>query len=85
MATSGMPMPALSASRFTVSTSQRCVSPSVPAMTFALVDIFAMNFDSSSEMIAPVKPTTAENASSGPMPPWVASAWSMPGPGGRWT
>ena len=40
-------------------------------MTFALVDIFAMNFDSSSEMIAPVKPTTAENASSGPMPPWV--------------
>ena len=47
-------------------------------MTFALVDIFAMNFDSSSEMIAPVKPTTAENASSGPMPPWVASAWSMP-------
>ena len=49
-------------------------------MTFAPVDHFAIGFDSSSEMIDPVKPTTAENASSGPtsMPVSAMPARSSP-------
>src|SRR5450759_3976174 len=63
-ATSGMPMPALSASTCTVSTSQSCSGPSEPSITCARVDHFAIGFDINSEINEPPKPTTSENTSS---------------------
>jgi hypothetical protein len=79
IATSGMPMPALSASFFTVETSQNSVVPSVPSMTRARVDIFAIHLEMSSEMIEPPKPITAENTSSetGSIPSAVRN-WPTP-------
>ena len=48
-------------------------------MICAPVDHFATGFDMSSEMIAPPKPKTAENTSSGPrLSPSCAIARSMP-------
>ncbi len=79
IATSGIAIPALSASRLTVASSQ--VSPSVRgvAMTCAPVDHFAIVFDSSKEMNAPPNPRMAENASSAPrFNPFAASAWLRP-------
>ena len=64
IATSGLPMPALSARLFTVCTSQYCVEPSEPSMVCAPVDHLAMVFDMSSETKAPPKPRTAENMNS---------------------
>ena len=61
-----MPMPALVARRRTVSTSQASASLVGCSMTCAPVDHLAACLDISSEMIEPVKPTTAENASSPP-------------------
>ena len=55
-ATSGVFTPALAASEATVSTSQRSAGPSEPSMVRAPHDIFAIVFDSSSEMHAPRKP-----------------------------
>jgi hypothetical protein len=63
IATSGMPIPAVSASFLTVATSQYSVVPSEPSTTRAPVEIFAMGLEISSEMIEPVNPTTAENTS----------------------
>ena len=70
MATSGMPMLAWRASFSTVCTSQCSVVPSEPSITRAPVLIFAMGLEMSSEMIAPVKPITAEKTSrpTGSMP-----------------
>src|SRR5436190_19444127 len=61
-----MPTPALAASRRTVSTSHASCSLAGWSMTCAPVLHLAIDFDISSEMIEPVKPTTAEKASSGP-------------------
>src|SRR3954469_24925702 len=63
IATSGMPMPAVSASFLTVETSQNSVVPSEPSIARAPVDIFAIGLEMRSEMIEPVNPTTAENRS----------------------
>ena len=61
-----MPIPAVVASLRTVSTSQASGSLAGCSMTCAPVDHFAIGFDISSEMIEPVKPTTAEYASRPP-------------------
>jgi hypothetical protein len=61
-----MPMPARSASRRTVCTSEASAWPSVPSIRCAPVDHFATVFDISSEMNAPPKPITAENTISVP-------------------
>ncbi len=68
-----MPMPAFCESLRTVSTSQRWRVPSEPSITCAPVDHFAIDFEISSEMIAPPKPRTAEKARSGPSwkPSWA--------------
>src|SRR5580765_826670 len=63
IATSGMPMPAVSASFLTVDTSQYSVVPSEPSITRAPVENLAIGLEMRSEMIEPVKPTTAENTS----------------------
>ena len=74
-----MPIPALSASFFTVDISHASPSLAGVVMTCAPVDHLAIDFDISSEMIAPVKPTTAENTSSAPtLRPFSASARLMP-------
>jgi len=74
-----MPIPAFSAKPLTVFTSQYSVEPSLPSITLAPVDILAIDLDIRSEMIAPVKPTTAEKASSGPTSmPSCISARSRP-------
>ena len=61
-----MPMPAFVREPRTVSTSQASASFAGCSITCAPVDHFAIDFDIRSEMIAPVKPTTAENASRPP-------------------
>ena len=61
IATSGNPMPAFSAWRFTVSTSQRSVMFDGTSITWAPVIIFALHFDIRSEMNEPPKPITAAN------------------------
>ena len=66
MATSGMPMPAFCARRCTDDTSHASASFAGCVITCAPVDHLAIDFDISSEMIEPVKPTTAENTSSSP-------------------
>src|SRR5262245_5967238 len=66
IATSGMPMAALSASFFTVETSQYSLVPSEPSITCAPVDIFAIGLEVSSEMMEPPKPMIAENTSREP-------------------
>ncbi|CFN65342.1 Uncharacterised protein [Bordetella pertussis] len=65
MATSGRPMPARSASWCTVSSSQasRWLAGALGSMTRAPVLHLAMGLLISSEMIAPVKPITAEKIS----------------------
>ena len=74
MPTSGMPMPAWSAKRRTVSTIQACVGSRESLMICAPVLRLAMNLLISSEMVAPPKPTTSENTSS---PPTFSPASSM--------
>ena len=64
--TSGMPMPALSAKRRTVSTIQRWSGPSSPVMTCTPDVHLAIGLEISSEMIAPPKPMTKANPSSMP-------------------
>ena len=66
MPTSGMPMPALSAKRRTVSTIQRSSAEPVPSMTCTPDDHFAIGLDSSSEMMAPPKPMMKAKPSSAP-------------------
>ncbi len=61
-----MPMPASCASRCTVETSQASTSVRGCSITCAPVDHLAMVLESSSEMMAPVNPTTAEKTSSCP-------------------
>jgi hypothetical protein len=75
-----MPMPAVVASLRTVSTTHASASLDGCEMTCAPVDHFAICFDMRSEMIAPVKPTTAENTSSPPrfIPVCAAIARSSP-------
>ncbi len=62
-ATSGMPMPAWPERSFTVSSSQRSACPRGSVITCARVDIFAIFFESSSEMNEPPMPNTAANTS----------------------
>ncbi|MNC91607.1 hypothetical protein D3C83_79010 [compost metagenome] len=59
-----MPMPALSAWRLTVSTSQRSVVFDGTSITCAPVAIFAIHLEMSSETKAPPKPKTAAIISS---------------------
>ena len=54
-----MPMPALSAWRLTVSTSQRSVALDGTSITCAPVAIFAIHFEMSSEINEPPKPKIA--------------------------
>jgi hypothetical protein len=63
-ATSGMPIPAFCACRATVSSSQRSVLLRGWPMTCALVDHFAMVFESSNETKEPPNPMSAQNTSS---------------------
>src|SRR5450432_2408746 len=78
-ATSGMLMPALSASFLTAATSHASPSLAGVWITCAPVVHFAIDFDMSSEMIAPVKPMTAEYTSSAPgLSPLAASIWFRP-------
>src|SRR4051812_39758899 len=58
-----MPMPARSDSALTVLTSHSSVDDDGVAITRAPVDHLAIGLLISSEKIAPVKPTTSENAS----------------------
>ena len=64
MATSGMPMLAFCVNRWTVARSHCSVSLRGLAITCAPVLHLAICLEMSNEKIAPVKPTTAENASS---------------------
>ena len=65
-ATSGMPMPAFSASLCTVCTSQNSVVPCGAVDQRAPADHFAIRFEMSSEMNAPPKPKIAEKTSRAP-------------------
>src|SRR5512132_313953 len=74
-----MPMLAAVASLRIVSTSHASASFDGDWITCAPVVHLAIDFDISSEMIAPVKPTTSEKTRSCPYAkPCAASAWSRP-------
>src|SRR5712692_5846802 len=78
-ATAGMPIFALSARRFTVSTSQRSCAPSGDPMMCAPVDHSAICFEIRSEMNEPPKPISSENHRSvSRLRPFCVRNWSTP-------
>jgi hypothetical protein len=64
MPTSGMPIPVCWDRRWTVLTSQLSVSLAGRSITCTRMARFAIDFDSASEISAPLKPMTAEKISS---------------------